>query len=300
MKRYLFFSFFAVIILFLMGFGSLDNKTVGAIVGFVAGLMGGGISYFLCKNEKQRNYISGIIFVIVFFFTKNYLVPYYYVLTLDADIKQKYPFYSTIATYYPAEYNEFLKEMKKDILNGDADQSSEVRLSNTLVNYAIQQSVPYASVKVIYNNIKIRYQVEKKLYSINPILVLVLESPARLATQYSISSLVASIPQNDLNEIMNANAKMIESGSKDRKPIKMLDDEIKKATETFQEMIDSLIKTYGIDAVRDTFLSTAPFKEPEKSAQIMLSFDELLLAKGQEEGGLLFKIVSQSGFNNQK
>ena len=299
MKRYLLFVFFTITSLLLMGFSSLDNRTTGTIIGAIAGAIGGGLSYFLFKDEKNRRLATVVIFIAILFGTKNYLMPYYYAATLDSDIKQKYPLYSTIATYYPTEYSEFLERMKNNIIK-HGGLGNEISSSATLVNYAIEKSLSFASVKDIYNYLKTNYQFEKKLYSINPIFVLAIESPARVPSKYSLSLILSSIPESDINEIMKAKAKLIESGSKDRAPIKLSDAEIERATESIQQIMTSLVEKYGKEAVNDTFTGTTPFKDPILSAQITLSFYELLLAKSEEEGGLLFKILYMPSLDTQK
>ncbi len=282
-----------------MGFSSLDNRTTGAIIGAIAGLTGSGLSYFLFKDKKDWRLATGIIFIAIFFATKNYLMPYYYAATLDSDLKQKYPMYSTIATYYPKEYNEFLERMKKIIIeHGSLD--NEVSYSATLSNYAAEKSIPFASTHDIYNYLKINYQVEKKLYSTNPILVLAMEFPTRLPSQYSLSSTLSSIPESDIMEIMQAKTKLIESGSKDRTLIKFSDAEIKRATEGIKQIMVSLTEKYGEGAINDTFTATTPIKDPTQSAQVMLSFYELILAKGEEESGLLFKILYMLSLDKTK
>lgn len=282
-----------------MGFTSLDNRTTGAIIGAIAGAIGGGLSYLLFKNEKSRSWATVIIFLAIFFVTKNYLMPYYYAATLDSDLKQKYPMYSIIATYYPKEYNEFLERMKKNMIeHGGLD--NEIYSSATLANYATEKSIPFASTKDIYNYLTIYYQFEKKLYSINPILVLAIEFPTRVPSQYSLSSILNSIPENDIIGIMQAKAKLIESGSKDKTPTKFSDAETERATENFKQIMTSLTDKYGEEIVNDTFTATTPLKNPTQSAQLMLSFYELILAKGEEDGGLLFKYLYMRSLDSQK
>jgi len=80
-------------------------------------------------------------------------MPYYDAAILDSDIKKKYPIYSTIATYYPKEYNAFLEQMKKNTINhGGLDNG--ISYSAALVNYATEKSIPFASSKDIYNYLK--------------------------------------------------------------------------------------------------------------------------------------------------
>lgn len=299
MKKYFLFMLFAIAVLFLMGFSSVDGKTSGAIIGAIAGAIGAGISYFLFKDEKSRSLATTVIFLAIFFGTKNFLLPYYYAATLDSDLKHKYPIYSTIATYYPKEYNEFLEKMKKNTIeNGSLE--NEIRYSATLANYATEKSIPFASAKNIYNYLNINYQFEKKLYSINPILVLAIESPTRVPSQHSLSSILRSIPESDLTKVLQAKAELIESGSKDRKPINFSDAEIERTTESIKQILASLTEKYGEETVNDTFTATTPFKNQTQSAQVMLSFYELILAKGEEEGGLVFKILYLLGLDDQK
>jgi len=103
--------------------------------------------------------------------------------------------------------------------------------------------------------------------------------------------MLTSIPEDDIMEIMQAKSKLIESGSINRTPIKFSDNEIQRATENIKQIMASLTEKYGEGVVNDTLTGTTPFKNPTQSAQVMLSFYELLLAKGEEEGGLLFKIL---------
>lgn len=299
MKTHLYIVFFILTLLSLMGFVITDNVTMGAVIGAIAGLIGSCISYYLFKNEKHRRTATTIIFLAIFFGTKNFIMPYYDAATLDASLKEKYPIYSIISTYYPTEYNEFIAQMKKNILNHDS-LDNEINYSAVLINYATQKSIPFASPKTIYNYLQVNYQNEKKLYDINPMLVLALEFPGRVSGQYSLASTAQSIPDDELNKIIQAKAQLIESGSKDRTPIKFTDPEIAQATQTIQQIMTSLTEKYGKNVVDDTFSSSAPFKYPDKSAKLMLSFYELILAQGEQNGGLLFKMLYMVGTENEK
>lgn len=293
MKRYLLSLLIAITLLSLMGFTSMDNRAVGAIIGGIAGAVAGGLASFLFKdkkNEKYRGTFTTIIVISVFFSTKNFLMPYYYAATFDSDLKQKYPMYSTIATYYPKDYSSFLAQAKDSVINNDS-LNNQINYSAALVNYVVGKSLPFAPAKEVYNYLKTQYEIEKNLYNTNPILVLALEAPTRIPSQYPLSSLLNTIPEKDINILMEAKARIIESGSKDQTRIRLSDAEVERGSESINQLITTLKGKYGDEAVNDTFILTTPFKDPMQSAQITLSFYELILAKGEEDGALLFKVL---------
>jgi hypothetical protein len=291
MKNNLAIIFLPIIMIGIMGFSSLDGRTIGAIMGVLAGVIGAGIAYILFKNDKHRRTASGIFFILLFFLMKDYLSPYYYAATYESDIKNRYPIYDVIAKYYPKEFNDYIDLMKKNIL-AKGSLNNEINYSANLVNHAVQESIPFASTKSIYNYLKITLKFEKNLYLIDPMLVIAIEYPGRVPSQYSLGMVSKSISEDDIKEKMEAGKEVIESGSANKTPIHVSDEEAKEAAEDIQQIISTLNEKYGKQLVDETFSSSnTPFSDPKKSAEITISLSEDILAKGEERGGLLFKIL---------
>lgn len=266
----------------------MDERLMGAIVGVIAGLLAAGIVYVFFRKNKYKNFITGLFFGILFFSIKIYILPYYYAATYESTIRNKYPIYEVIAKYYPKEFNQYITQERKNILE-NGSLSNGIQYSAELVNNAILKSIPFASPESIYNYVKITLKMEKKMYLINPAWVISLEFPGR-DNRYTLSSIVNSISENDIKERMQAEKDLIESGSKNRMPIKLTDEESNAISQDLIDLLTNLKKQYGEEEVANTF-SNAPFIDEQKSAQIIISFYEDILEKGEQRGGWIVKAL---------
>lgn len=284
-----------------LGFSSLDEKTVGFImVAFAAGL-GAGLAYLLFKDVQKRKTASIVITLLLFFAMRSFLLPYVYAATYESDIQQKFPIYAVIATYYPDQFKEYITKVKQNILE-HGSVAKEIAYSTELTDYAMRQSMPFAPIKDVYNFLVANTKFDNQLYSINPMLVLSMETPRRIPDQNSLPVIGKTIPQADLYEISQAKKDLIVAGSKNRtSPVTITDSEMKQMKQDAHQILSDLNQQYGKPAVDDTFLSGAPFADPVKSAQIMISFQEKIVALGEVRGGLLYKeIVALSTHEGKK
>lgn len=298
-KRYLIFITI-IAILCAVSFTSLDTIISDLIIAVIAGALGGAIAYFAFKTEKYKNIAAALLIIIIFFCSKIFLLPYYYAATFDYTIKSEYPIYTTIEKYYPKEYNAFLVKMKTSIIKaGGFEDDLRLNSSATLVNYATEKSMPFASSQAIYNYLSVTFQIEKRLFAINPAMILALEYPSRTPDQ-TLAAVLNTVPQVAMKAILRAKEKVIASGSQNKNPIALSTAEMDKARQNIQQIMAFLTEHYGKETVDDTFYATTPFKDPIKSAQTLLTFYELFLEKGIDEGGALFKVLFMIGKDTGK
>lgn len=273
-----------------MGFTTLDRGIINTIIPVFAASLAMLAFALLFKNLKDAKIVNVIIFISIFVGVKIYVMPYYEALTFDAKLKQQFPIYTTISKYYPKEYDEFVAQMKINIIEKH-DFNKAMSDSQKLISNVIDKSIPFAANKDIYNWLKTSYAVEKKLYNINTEFVLALESPDRISNQLSVLKVINSIPKSDLDKILTAKENVIISGAIDKTNHKLSDSQIEKGISEAQQVYIILIEKYGEDLVNDTFKATTPFKDPANSAKVILMSYELFLSKSEDEVGLIFKAL---------
>lgn len=274
----------------LMGFTFLNNKIAEATLLTIIAGAGSAIAYFIFKNQRYRKSAAIIVFCVIFFGTQYYGLPYYYAANLDSDLRQQ-SLFRIIAAYYPKEYNEYIEIMKKNIIYHEKVENLYTYTS-AITNYATAKSEQYASTKAIYNYAKASHEFNKKIYTINPELVLARKFPSRIFNQPLINVFIEKISPSDVTALQDAQADLIHSGSTNNKITYSSDAQVKQALDKLAQIMAALIYKHGKDTIENTFTTTiVPFENPTVSAQILLAFDELILKRNEEEAVILWKTV---------
>lgn len=291
MKRVIALIVFFITMLGIMGFTFPEGRGMGALVGALSGALGSLLAFVLVKDEKTRNTAATILFFGIFFGVKFYILPYYYAETFEYRIKEKYPIYAVIAQYYPKKFNEYV-DWVKDGYHKEQSVSlaDDAQVSGQLVNYAFMQSIPYASDNSVFDYLVETIQLYKKLYSINPGLILVLEFPGRKGALVTFDDLASKLTDDELIEIMKVKKDVIESGNKNIKQAMVFNKEM--AEEDFAVILKGLIDKYGSDSVNNTFIDVSKsFTNSVKSAQIAIGFYEDIEKLGEKKAANLLRYI---------
>jgi hypothetical protein len=270
-----------------------DMIWVYIIVGAISGTLFAYIFRKLFKNESLINILTIFAVLITISLTRIYIIPYYYVYDIDNKIKNSNPIFALIADDSPTEFNVYVLKVKENILK-QGNASNQAMYAATLVNSVLGKHIPTASNQSIYDYLKIETEIDKSLYKENPILVLVMEFTASFENTDYVSLLLNSKTMSGPlgNQIIKAKEEIIKSSININSQKSLTVEEKQHAENIFIEILKDLVKKYDKKSVLLVFQNpNSPELDKKIGAEIVISFYELLLAKGPTETGMEIKFI---------
>jgi len=263
------------------------------VVGAISGVLFAYIFKKLFKNESLINILTIFAVLITISLTRIYIIPYYYVYDIDNKIKNSNPIFALIADDSPTEFNVYVLKVKENILK-QGNASNQAMYAATLVNSVLGKHIPTASNQSIYDYLKIETEIDKSLYKENPILVLVMEFTASFENTDYVSLLLNSKTMSGPlgNQIIKAKEEIIKSSININSQKSLTVEEKQHAENIFIEILKDLVKKYDKKSVLLVFQNpNSPELDKKIGAEIVISFYELLLAKGPTETGMEIKFI---------
>ena len=152
------------------------------ILALIAAFFGSVLANLIFKNKRIRQLISILFSLVIFMVIDFYAIPYYDAFTFESKVKKKYPVINVIAKYYPEIFNDYIEQMKKNILSNNQKEkiNQTILLTSDLISKVVQKSISSASTQSIFTYFKVVIKLKKKFYAIDPALVLASEFPERV------------------------------------------------------------------------------------------------------------------------
>lgn len=267
------------------------------IIAGIAAASAGFLSYYFSKNKILTGSITTLAVLIAIAFTYFYISPYYLAWRFENNIRSQSQFLDLIAEQSPYEFNDYVSKVKKNIISR-GDPTNEAYYAAELINSLLMKYGPIASDESLYNYLRSDIEFDKKLFAIDPVLVLFQEFPDKFADKIDLSKYSV----NDLkNDMLGAVEKVVESGIKNPHPLPTTED-MALAEGVFRGILADLGKKYG-----QTTLATAlqrpedPAVDKKIAAQIIMDISDAIFSKGEETTGLLLRssfLVNQMNANN--
>jgi hypothetical protein len=238
------------------------------------------------KNKKVAYGITLLTLVIAAILAYWFVSPYYESWRFEREIRNQSPFIKLIATQAPDEFNAYVTKIKNNIITkGSPD--NDVYYTAELINALLLKYGPRASNESLYHYLQSDIELDKKLFAIDPNLVLFHEFPALFKGKIDFNKYNAIHFKENM---LQAVEEVITSGIQHPQPLPTLQDKV-KAEKMFQGMIAELAKKYGADKVTATFQHPQdPSVDKKMAAEIMMALSEEILAQGQDTVGLLLRV----------
>lgn len=254
------------------------------------GILSVAIFYFfanlLIKNEWILKILSVILFLVIFYAAKTFLIPYYQAFTFEEKIKKNYPIYNLIANIDPNDFNIYISKVKQNILS-KGNPNNEIFYAHQLVDSVFEKKILNASNKSIYNFVKIQQQLNQELVKTNPTLLLFKEFPDNFRKLVDLNHLSILISK----DLLSAKEAVIRSAIENPQPL-LTETEKSTATKLITEILNVMEKQYGTDLVNKTFYRPEdPSLNRAIEAELIVAFYNAVLSKGEENTGLIIKTL---------
>ncbi|MDX1836998.1 hypothetical protein [Legionella taurinensis] len=261
------------------------------LAGVLAAALVTGLSYYGNLEKKTGSLLAILAVMIALFLTRTYAIPYYQAANFENEIKQTSPLFALLAKKSPEEFNRYVAEVKKDILNNKG--RSILYKTSDFVNAEVMKYAVYSSNKALYNQIKGTLVFYQYLFKINPKLVLISEFPERFANEPEMKELVTA-SQRYINQLLKAKEDIIVSAINHPAPA-LSRHEILEAQTLLGELFDTLAAEYGGNTVDLTFQNPQSASlDKIKGAEIIIKFYQGLMKRGERETGLVLRYIASA------
>lgn len=251
-------------------------------------IVGSIISLLLYRSIKNRA-IATLLIALTVLLTLGLITlclkPYYSAWQFEKTLRSQNPFINLIAEKAPNEFNAYLAKIKNNIVS-DGDTNNEIYYTSELINTLLIKYGPVASNESLYRYLKSDIEFNKKLFTIDPILVLFHEFPDKFLGKIDLNKYSANEFENNM---LGAIEEVIQSGIESPQALPSNKD-IDRAKTLFREILDKLSTKYGSATVLVALQTPENVSVNKKTAaEIIIALSEEILAKGQNDAGLLLK-----------
>ncbi|MFW2571823.1 hypothetical protein [Legionella sp. 29fVS95] len=261
------------------------------VVGALTALLVGGLQYYFRNKPQTTLGVTAFAVVVVLLIVKLYGVPYYQAWSFESDLRKESTFFDLLAQKSPQAFKEYIDKTKKDIIHNDSQ--NVIAYTSELVSSQMTKYGSQATNEAIYNQVKATIDYYNKLDAINPVLVLFLEYPNIFADKLSEKE-IESVSEGPENPIPTANQNIIKSALETPQPPLSKADRI-KAQMILNKIIETLSTQYGEKKVEMTFQHPDdPALDKKTAAEIIITFYQLLVERGEKDTGLVIRYISSS------
>lgn len=270
----------------------------------VSAIMTGAMFYGFIRNKTLVVSLTIITTIAVVCLTHFFFIPhYFYDQILEASIRKDNPFMNTIADKIPGEFNTYVTQLKMNTL-AKGSKNNEIYYNEELLNNLMMKYGPVASNESLFNYIKSNVEFDKKLMSIDPMLVLFHEFPDRFLTQIDFMQLNDKVKDLYKNpEVFNTAQNAIQSGI-DHPQNLPTQEQLENAQTIFRKVIAQISKKHGSEKVISTFQHPDfPDLDKKAAANIVIAFYDALISQGQDKAVLVAKaslLVNKNKDNDEK
>lgn len=256
-------------------------------VGGLTGLIAGAVFYLLTKSKATASLLAGIAIVLAIAATKEYVMPTYYAKVFEHNMRSESPFMNMLAKNSPQEFNLYIAKVKANIL-ANGDKSNNIYYSSELINSILIKYGSIASNDSLYQYLVTNLTLDKKLLSIDPMLVLAVEFPEKFKGKIDPTLLNVT---GKTQSLLDAKIAVIQSAM-EHPAAPLTDADKQHATDLLREVITDLSKQYGAQTIANALQHPDdPAVDKKAAAQIIISFYEDILAKGKDNAALIIKLM---------
>jgi hypothetical protein len=263
------------------------------IIGVVIGLLAGFIFHRLIENKILTGIMTAIVMILTVVAT-YYISPHYYAWTFPSSIRSENSLIDLIATQSPAEFNAYVSKAKHNILTrGNPD--NELSYTIEFVSHAMTKYSQNASNKSLYDYLKADNDLDKKLFETDPVLVLANEFPDMFMSTIDPTKLFENGSEEYFKATLNAAENVIKSSIKNSQP-SLTKEDIQKAEAVFRDVISTLSDKYGEKIVLSALQHpNDPSLDKTLVAKILISFNDEILARGENDVGVSLRYAYRAG-----
>lgn len=251
------------------------------------------VIYFVLRLLSVNRMVSCItaliLMIAAIFLTEVYVQPEYSISQHEKYLSTEYPLINYAAIHSPEEFKIFMDKVRADIQKNNNDLNKEIYYQSELLNALLLKYGPYASDESLYHFLQASVAYDKKLFAIDPALVLFHEFPEK----FSNTPLDFTKINRDeyLNVTFEAMENVIKSGAENPRAVSTAD-ETKQAMIIFREVVEALSQKYGAKVVIATLQNpNDQTLDKNTSAEIVMAFFEGIIAKGQNNAGLFMRVT---------
>lgn len=241
---------------------------------------------FYSLRKLTAGFLSGIFIVIAVLLTHLFFMPYNVVCTYESKIKSQSPFFDLIKAKSPNEYNTYISKIKANI-SAKGDLSNEIYYQSEFLNALLVKYGPNASNQSLYDYLKSSVDYDRKLYQIDPALVLYHEFPEKFTNQ-KVDFKNLNVDEYK-NTVLNSTEDVITSGIAQLQPAPTAD-ETKKAMMIFRDVVGNISKKYGSKLVISVLQQpNNPLLDKNQAADIVIALMDGIVAKGKDDAALFLR-----------
>jgi hypothetical protein len=220
-----------------------------------------------------------------------YGTPHYLAYVFENKIKSEDPIFVLLAEKDPIHFYQYLHKVRDSFLENDGEQVPYFTgkyIYSQLIRYS-----PHAPNVSFYYLAKATLDLYNKIYLQNPSMVLTLEFNLQTNPPTDLNAL-NKLYNKTVDPVADAKKLIIESALTNPEPaLTQVDKD--RAVSIIQNILMKLSLNYGNNVVSDTFNNpTDPALNQKVAAEIIMQFYQMILDRGQDDGGLVVKYI----FNN--
>jgi hypothetical protein len=244
----------------------------------------------LTANNTTVSLLTVIILIACMALTQHYVTPYYLAETYEISLKHNDPRFNLIAKAFPAEFEKYIAEIKKSFFQYKQDEYRSIA-KLTFLNLLFTKLLPSATNETIYAFYQTELEIDKKLFSLQPDLVLYLEFSDKFKTKAAPALIIALVNKPLIKRaIETKEAVIISALSTPQPPLTNADKHY--ALQTIHEVFEKLSVTYGHKIISDLVKQPDnPAIDAKMAALAFLSFSQLILDTGQDSTGIVYRYL---------
>lgn len=254
------------------------------ILAIVVGIL---VFRLLTKSKIIISLLTIVFTIVVLILALIYIVPNYNNLSYEETLNNKYPFFKVIKEKSPADYNGFMAKVGNDWSTNPNKVSDDTAL---FLNDELNKYAQNASAKTLCAYANARLEAYRKLLTIDPTYILILEFPDQFQGKFDTATIDKAIKDSGVGEsIINAKGAVIESALENPEP-PLTNAQNQKVEAGFTSIGDSLVNKYGSDLVLATLKHPEdPSLDKSKAAPVIISFYESITSQDENDCGLMMK-----------
>jgi hypothetical protein len=226
----------------------------------------------------------------LFLLTEKYLIPQYEAMHYEASLRANDPVIDLMAKKSPEAFNRYIAKVKQSFLLGE-NKNQSFYDTNEYINAAFSESIPYASNNSLYEFFKNELEIDKKLFAVDPHLVLYIEFIDQFKTKVDPGTILTVTGERLIENSARLKEAVIKSALEKPEPA-LTGMEYNRAARLVDEISTRLTKIYSKETLLNFNRAEDPAVDQKKTAEAMMAFYTEILATGEHDAGLVFRYLA--------
>ncbi|MDR3477318.1 MAG: hypothetical protein P4M14_04735 [Gammaproteobacteria bacterium] len=248
------------------------------------------------QNEK-RIVLMVILIAGVFLATQKYFIPLYEADTYETSLRRSDSVIDLMAKKSPEKFNRYIEKVKQSLLH-HADKNKTFYYTNEYINSVFSESIPYASNKSLYVFFQNELEIDKKLFLVDPHLVLYIEFIDQFKTKTDPGTILSVTGDRLIENSARLKEAVIQSALESPEP-PLTNVENNRAAQSVDAISAKLTEVYGKETLLNFNRAEDPTIDQKKTAEAIMRFYSEILARGEDEAGLIFRYLAYQMVKNK-